>query len=140
MPAGCAESRIEGLPEEDFVYLIGMIIVRDGTETRRSFWADDRGQEQEMFESFLEEMGQYEDLRVYCYGRYERAFLMRMRRSASNEAAVERVLDALVNVLSVIHGHFYFPCHSNGLKDVAGCLGYSWSELDASGLQSVAWR
>jgi hypothetical protein len=63
-----------------------------------------------------------------------------MRKSASNKAAVERVLDALVNVLSVIHGHFYFPCHTNGLKDVAGCLGYSWSEPDASGLQSVAWR
>jgi predicted RecB family nuclease len=94
---------IEGLPEEEFVYLIGMIIVRDGTETRRSFWADDREQEQEMFESFLEEVGRYEDFRVYCYGRYERAFLKRMRRSASNEAAVERVLDALVNVLSVIH-------------------------------------
>jgi predicted RecB family nuclease len=131
---------IEGLPEEEFVYLIGMIVVRDGTETRRSFWADDREQEQEIFESFLEEMGRYEDFRVYCYGGYERAFLKRMRRSASNEAAVERVLDALVNVLSVIHGHFYFPCHSNGLKDVAGCLGYSWSEPDASGLQSVAWR
>jgi hypothetical protein len=33
-----------------------------------------------------------------------------------------------------------FPCHSNGLKDVAGCLGCSWSEADSSGLQSIAWR
>jgi predicted RecB family nuclease len=131
---------IEGLPEEGFVYLIGMIIVRDGMETRRSFWADDREQEQEIFECFLEEIGRYKDLRVYCYGGYERTFLKRMRKSASNETAVERVLESLVNVLSVIYGHFYFPCHSNGLKDVAGCLGYSWSEPDASGLQSVAWR
>src|SRR5262249_10287099 len=30
--------------------------------------------------------------------------------------------------------------YSNGLKDVAGCLGCSWSEADASGLQSIAWR
>ncbi len=29
----------------------------------------------------------------------------------------------MVNVLSVVYAHLYFPCHSNGLKDVAGCLG-----------------
>ena len=50
---------------------------------------------------------------------------------------VDRVLGALVNVLSVVYDHLYFPCHSNGLKDVAGCLGCSWSEPDASGLQSI---
>jgi predicted RecB family nuclease len=53
---------------------------------------------------------------------------------------VDQILDALVNVLSVVYAHLYFPCHSNGLKDVAGCLGCSWSEADASGLQSIAWR
>jgi len=50
------------------------------------------------------------------------------------------VLAALVNVLSVVYAHAYFPCYSNGLKDVAGCLGCSWSDPQASGLQSVVWR
>jgi hypothetical protein len=45
-----------------------------------------------------------------------------------------------VNVLSVVYAHAYFPCHSNGLKDVAGCLGCSRSDPQASGLQSVVWR
>src|SRR5262249_3340840 len=47
---------------------------------------------------------------------------------------------SLVNVLSLVHAHCYFPCHSNGLKDVAGWLGCTWSEPDASGLQSLVWR
>jgi hypothetical protein len=40
----------------------------------------------------------------------------------------------------VVYAHVYFPCHSNGLKDVAGCLGFSWSDPQASGIQSIVWR
>ena len=46
---------MEGDPDDNFVYLIGMIVVRDGTETRHSFWADTKGQEPQIFESFLAE-------------------------------------------------------------------------------------
>ena len=77
---------------------------------------------------------------VFCYGSYERAFLKRMRKAAARKEPVDRVLAALVNVLSVVYAHVYFPCHSNGLKDVAGCLGFSWTDPEASGLQSIVWR
>ena len=33
---------VEGKPDEGFVYLIGMVIVRDGEERRLSFWADEQ--------------------------------------------------------------------------------------------------
>jgi Transposase IS66 family/RNase_H superfamily len=46
----------------------------------------------------------------------------------------------MVNVLSVVRAHVYFPTYSNGLKDVAGFLGFRWSDPDASGLQSIVWR
>jgi predicted RecB family nuclease len=131
---------IEGLPGEGFVYLIGMIVVQGGTETRHFFWADGKEQEPEIFERFLAKMGQYEDFAVFCYGGYERAFLRRMRKTASRKEQVDRVLDALVNVLSVVYAHVYFPCFSNGLKSIAGCLGCSWSDPDASGLHSIVWR
>jgi predicted RecB family nuclease len=38
---------IEGLPDEGFVYLIGMIVVQGGNETQFSFWADSKDKEQE---------------------------------------------------------------------------------------------
>jgi predicted RecB family nuclease len=131
---------MEGKPDEGFVYLIGMVVIRDGKETQFSFWADSRDQEHEMFEQFLAEMSRYEGFAVFCYGGYEKTFLKRMRRVATSKKQVDRVLGSLVNVLSVVYAHLYFPCYSNGLKDVAGCLGCSWTEPEASGLQSIVWR
>ena len=93
-----------------------------------------------MFDRFVEEVGRHDDLVVFAYGGYERAFLKRMRKSAKRLEAVDRLLGRLVNVLSLVHAHVYFPTYSNGLKDVAGCLGCSWSEPDAAGLQSLVWR
>src|SRR5262249_28065648 len=52
----------------------------------------------------------------------------------------DRVLGSLVNVLSPVYNHLYFPCHSNGLKDVGGLLGCTWGDPEASGLQSLVWR
>jgi hypothetical protein len=63
-----------------------------------------------------------------------------MRKAARRKKPVDRVLGRLVNVLGTVYAHFYFPCYSNGLKDVAGCLGCTWTEPDASGLQSLVWR
>jgi predicted RecB family nuclease len=131
---------IEGLPEEGFIYLIGMTVVRGESEERYSFWADTQDQEKEIFEQFLAQVSQYEGCRLFCYGGYERAFLKRMRNAAGRKQQVDRVLANLVNVLSVVYAHVYFPCHSNGLKDVGRCLGFSWTDPEASGVQSIAWR
>src|SRR5262249_26204813 len=131
---------IEGLPDEGFVYLIGMTVVEGGTERHLAFWADTREQEPEMLRQFRAEVSKPGEARLYCYGTYERTFLKRMRKAARRKGPVDRVLAALVNVLSVVYAHAYFPCYSNGLKDVAGCLGCSWSDPQASGLQSVVWR
>src|SRR5262249_54867964 len=67
-------------------------------------------------------------------------FLKRIGKAAREKGQVDRVLGALVNLLSLAYAHAYFLCYSNGLKDVAGCLGFGWSEPDASGLQSLVWR
>ncbi len=132
---------IEGLPDQGFVYLIGMVVVRqDGIEERFSFWADEQEQESVIFEQFLAEVSRYEDFRVFCYSSYERNFLKRLRKAAKEKQPIDRVMERLVNVLSLVHDHLYLPAYSNGLKDVAGCLGYSWTEPNASGLQSLVWR
>jgi hypothetical protein len=63
-----------------------------------------------------------------------------MRKRAKKKATADRVLNSLVNVLSLVYAHFYFPTYSNGLKEVGACLSCSWSDPDASGVQSVVWR
>jgi predicted RecB family nuclease len=131
---------IEGNPEERFDYLVGLIVVDGDKEERHSFWADTRDQEAWIFEQFLTVVSRYEDYVIFCYGGYERAFLKRMRTKAKSKKVVDRVLNSLVNVLSLVYAHFYFPTYSNGLKEVGACLGCSWSDRDASGIQSIVWR
>ena len=131
---------VESIPDEGFVYLIGMVIVQGDTETRISFWADGKDQEADIFQQFLDEVTRHDGFAVFSYGNYERAFLKRMRAMARDPKQVDRVLGSLVNVLSLVHAHGYFPCYSNGLKDVARCLGFSWTDPEASGLLSIVWR
>jgi predicted RecB family nuclease len=131
---------VEGNPEERFDYLVGLLVVAGDQEQRYSFWADTRDQEDDIFEQFLAVMGRYDDYLVFAYGGYERAFLKRMRNRAKKKASVDRVLKSLINVLSLVYVHFYFPTYSNGLKEVGACLGCSWSAPDASGTQSLVWR
>ena len=51
-----------------------------------------------------------------------------------------QLLARIVNVLSLIYTHVYFPTYSNGLKDIGQYLGCRWSAVEASGLQSIVWR
>ena len=43
-------------------------------------------------------------------------------------------------MLSTIYAHIYFPTYSNGLKETAQYLGFKWSDINASGARSIAWR
>ncbi len=131
---------IESNPEAGFVYLIGLIVIGSDSEKHYSFWADHKDQESEIFEQFVAEVTRHKDFLVFCYGNYERAFLMRMRKVAKRKKLVDRILNALVNILSLIYSHIYFPTYSNSLKDIARCVGCSWTESDASGIQSIVWR
>jgi len=130
---------IEGDQERDFVYLIGMIVVEQGNEKRFSFWADRKEQEKQILERFMMTAERYQDHTIYHYGSYEAAFLKRMGREATTKKRIDRLLDRSVNVLALIYGTLYFPTYSNGLKDLASTLGFSWTEKDASGIQSLVW-
>jgi predicted RecB family nuclease len=131
---------IESNPDTDFVYLIGLVIVESGSEEHHSFWADSKEQQVEIFEQFVNEVTKREKFVIFCYGGYERAFITKMRKTSPDKALVDRILNALVNMLSIIYTHFYFPTYSNGLKDIGRYVGYNWTEPNASGLQSIVWR
>ena len=131
---------VEGCPDDDFIYLIGIVIC-DGKHVEcQSLWADNREHEAAIFNQFLDLVSRYDAPRIYYYGSYEKTFITRMRRSARRKKRVDAVLAALTNVFAIIYPHFYFPTYSNGLKDVGSFLGCQWSEPDASGIQSIVWR
>jgi predicted RecB family nuclease len=109
---------IEGNPDAGFDYLVGVVVVEGDTEQRYSFWANDRDQEDQILKQFMETLTRYPDFVVFAYGSYEGEFLKRMRKRVENKAQVDMVLNALVNLLSLVYSHVYFPTYSNSLKDV----------------------
>ncbi len=131
---------IESTSERRGVYLIGMIIVENGSESRHSLWADNSDQERQLFEQFLAIVGKYPGGQLFCYGAYERDFIKRMSKVVADQSIVESLLNRLTNVLSTIFSHVYFPTYSNGLKDIGRFLGCGWTDAESSGLQSIVWR
>jgi predicted RecB family nuclease len=132
---------VEGIPDRDFYYLIGLVAVRDGVSTAYSFWADGRNQEAAIWDACAQLIESSCDYTLYHYGSYERRFFDRMAEAGGETAAsVERIRPRSFNLLGAIHSHVYFPTWSNGLKDVAGFLNMKWSAPSASGAQALAWR
>lgn len=131
---------VEGDTENASAYLLGALVVGHGTMQQHSFWIDNPDDESRLLRDFLSLAADYPDCRVFHYGQYDRSFLQRMRAAARVKNPVDALLQKSVNVLSLIHGNIYFPTYSNGLKDIGAHLGCTWSDANASGLQSVMWR
>jgi hypothetical protein len=130
----------EGNEDASFVYLLGVVVVENESRRSYSFWGDDPSQEVEVFDSFLNLLDGHEDFVLFHYGGYEKALLRRMRKVVKRKSLVDCALVKAVNVLSAIHTSVYFPTFTNGLKEVGHYLGCTWTEADASGLQSLVWR
>jgi predicted RecB family nuclease len=133
---------LEGVPDLDFGYLIGLLVVEGQRSTFHSFWANEPGQEKDIWNACLGIIASFPAYALYHYGQYETRFLKRMKKlsGADGAARTECVLARSCNVLSAIHSHVYFPTRSNGLKEVAGLRGFKWTAGGASGIQALAWR
>jgi uncharacterized protein YprB with RNaseH-like and TPR domain len=132
---------VEGIPDENLYYLIGLII-DDGTNvTTHSFWANDKSEEKAIWKSFLEIMEHMPDYAIFHYGSYETKFIKQMESQyGANSDLLKTIRSRCFNVLSTIYGRIYFPTHSNDLKSIASFLGFKWSDPQSAGLTSILWR
>jgi predicted RecB family nuclease len=135
---------VEGVPNRDFYYLIGLRFRSRDAYVQASFWANEGSEEKEIWVSFLETLAKIETPQLIHYGSYEIAFLKRMKErygeTVEDPISLDRLIVESVNVLSAIYAHIYFPTYSNGLKETAKYLGFQWSETNASGLNALMWR
>ncbi|MDQ3257211.1 MAG: IS66 family transposase [Acidobacteriota bacterium] len=135
---------VEGIPDRDFYYLIGLRIKSGDVYVQYSFWADDLSEEKEMWASFIRTLARIENPQLIHYGSYETIFLKRMKEryrvAVENTDFIDQLIAEAVNLLSVIYAQIYFPTYSNGLKEIAQYLGFQWSDSNASGLNSLMWR
>jgi len=129
---------IEGIPDEQYNYLIGLLVCEADTCTYHSFWADTREDEAQIWQQFVEKVNQYPDAPIYHYGSYEPRAINKLARRYETDG--EGLKSFLVNVNTYIYGKVYFPVRSNRLKDIGMFIGATWTSPDASGLQSLVWR
>ena len=134
---------VEGLPDLDFYYLIGVRIVTSGTARQYSFWANAVEEERANWNELLRILDTVANPMLIHYGSYETTFLRRMcdrYGEPPDGSAIASAIGSAVNLVSVTFAQVYFPTFSNGLKEIAGYLGFRWSNPIASGLQSIRWR
>ncbi|MDD5140596.1 MAG: TM0106 family RecB-like putative nuclease [Verrucomicrobiales bacterium] len=134
---------VEGLPDRDFYYLIGLCIGNGDSAVQHSLWADTVADEGKIWREFLALLETVEQPVLIHYGSYEKNFLKEMKDrhgEPTEESTVAKSMQASVNLLLHNFAQIYFPGISNGLKDTAGSLGFKWGETGASGLNAIAWR
>ncbi len=134
---------VEGLPNRDFYYLIGLRVKTADGVVQHSFWADDFAGEKKAWSDSLAVLAAIDEPVLIHYGSFETIFLRKMceRYGGPTEGSpAARTIKSAVNLLSFIFAQIYFPTYSNGLKDVGAWLGCKWSSANASGAQSVIWR
>jgi predicted RecB family nuclease len=134
---------VEGLPDRDFYYLIGVRIGNGESALQHSLWADTIEKEGEIWREFLAILETVEKPVLIHYGSYETTFLRRMRGRHAEplpNSAATATIEAAVNLLSVVFAQVYFPCRSNSVKEIGGHLGFRWSDSTATGIRAIVWR
>jgi predicted RecB family nuclease len=135
---------VEGVPDRDFYYLIGLRIRTGESCLQRQFWADGPANEESIWNAFLAALRDLPDPQIIHYGSYDAYFLKKMRQrycvSKEQTAFIQNLVNRSVNLLSVLYARIYFPTYTNGLKEVASYVGYRWSGPIKSGLEALATR
>jgi predicted RecB family nuclease len=134
---------VEGLPDRDFYYLIGVRVGTGDGGVQHSFWADNLDEEKRIWNEFLGVLSAISNPRLIHYGKYETVFLKRMHErygGPRKDSAAATAIEKATNLVSFVFAQIYFPTSSNGLKDIAGYLGFQWSGSPTSGLEAIVWR
>ena len=133
---------IEGIPDRDFYYLIGVIVKTENSVTEYSFWADDVTEQQDMFIQFIDLVNTQNDFILYHYGSYEIQTLKRIAKKLPPlyQSRINKIIENSFNVLTLFSNDIYIPTYTNGLKDIANYLEFNWTDEKASGLLSIIWR
>jgi predicted RecB family nuclease len=133
---------IEGLPDRRTYYLIGVLIVTGQSRQYHYFWADDESGQITIFAQLAALLAENTDWSLFHYGNYEVNALRRLISRVPDPCrdSLRVILTKSTNILSIVSSHVYFPTTSNSLKEIAGFLGFRWTSVGASGLESIVWR
>jgi len=132
----------EQIGDEELIaidYLIGVVTREGNREEYLPFVANNLDGEGEMFQRFVNWLLKKNDLILYHWHHYERTHLERLaERYGLPDEAREILFGNLRDLYRDAVSCFAFPTYSNGLKDIAMYMGYSWRDADVDALESIA--
>ncbi len=129
---------VEGIPDQNFYYLMGLMVCEGENNSYYSFWADTIKDEEKIWKQLIEKLNEYPEAPIYHYGSYELKVFDELQKKYPIDCGVFQT--CLKNINSYVYGKIYFPTFSNGLKEIGDLLGASWTSPIASGFQSLFWR
>ncbi len=126
----------DGLPVTN--YLIG-VLFRDSERTQYiPFFAHTLQDEKRNLEEFCRYVGLLDDFIIYHWHHYERVHLQKMfDHYEIGPETSQHVMGHLVDPHPMATKSFAFPSYSDGLKAIAGCLGFKWRQDDVDAMTSV---
>jgi predicted RecB family nuclease len=145
---------IENL-SDPFVYLHGLLIRTAGTHRFGSseFIDNDFGafqpvcadypeSERDVWRRFLlavENIDCRGSYAVYIYSSHERTALRRLQATYGGSEALTRFEANIIDLRRELARCVVFPTDADGLKTIAGYVGFHWRDNDPGGGQSIAW-
>jgi len=129
---------IEGIPDDNFFYLFGILTSENDKQDYHSFWSDSLKEEEVTWQRVINFFESYPETPIYHYGSFEPLVFNKL--SKKYKINIENIKKRFININSSIFGKIYFPTYSNSLKHLGQALGMKWTYKKASGLQSIVWR
>jgi predicted RecB family nuclease len=134
---------VEGLPDRDFYYLIGIRIGNGESATQYSLWADHVEEEGKVWREFLAILESVEDPVLVHYGRFEKNFWRHVGERHGEPplgSKAAKAISSAINLVTFFFAQVYFPTYSNHLKEIASGRSFSWSDPNLFGPNSIACR
>jgi predicted RecB family nuclease len=90
---------IEGIPDRNFYYLIGVLVETEGQIIQKHFWVDDEKSEVNTFINFVKFVNQFSDAIAFHYGSYDtKAIEMIKKRISEQDIPIfNRLINSCVN-------------------------------------------
>ncbi len=133
---------IEAAPEQNLVYLHGVLVVDREAQTTEfhPLLAEGNHEEQHIWEVFLDLVWRYPTAPIFHFCPYEVQTVKRLAEQYDTPATrVLPLLDRFVDLHERVTRLATLPVESYALKSIARWLGFHWRDPDANGAQSIYW-
>lgn len=133
---------IESDPTQNIDYLLGILLknTESGATEYKSFFANDKLEEEKIWKEFLKFLDGLDDFVIYHYASYERQVFNRLcLRYGAPSLMVEKFKNNTIDLHRVVVDSVILPLYFYSLKDVARYIGFEWKAVDAGGAESVVW-